>query len=91
MKPCTFKEANCIFTKPENMSDQECQSLPARKGYTNFGSEYHPVILTCWEPDEEELQEIIRTRKVWLGIVGYNMVPVTVSGFPFRVEDGSSQ
>jgi hypothetical protein len=29
MKPARFKQMNAIYSKPDSMTDQECESLPA--------------------------------------------------------------
>ncbi len=54
-----------------------CHDLPAYHGDDTGGQ---PVIISCWQPTPEELEEINRTGKVWLFIVGTSQPPVSVTG-----------
>lgn len=58
MKPINFPEQNMVFTKPENMTDEECSSLPT---FTN-----NEQIVSCWELTDEEIRQIQITRQVWV-------------------------
>lgn len=64
-----------VFTKPADMTDEECMDLPVFKGTYADGL---PSIISCWQLSKEDLEEIQRTGKVWLRIVGHGMPPVSV-------------
>ena len=76
MNPIEFKEQNKVFTKPENMTDKECKSLPV----LTDGKQS----VSCWELTDEKLEEIKKTKKVYLGVLGQGHPPVFLEVFkPF--------
>lgn len=78
--PVDFPESNMTFSKPESMTNDECQPLPAFVD----GQQ----IISCWELTEEEIMDIVRTKKVWLSVVGGSQPPVCIFGFyPFDVKE----
>jgi hypothetical protein len=84
MKPINFKQQTNVLQKPENMTDEECAPLPAAVISLNTG----PIIISCWEPSIEELEEINKNKKVWLTLFTISHPPVDVSGFnPFITND----
>ena len=85
MIPSGFKESNCVFDKPSNMTYDDCYAIEALKG-TLEGINV-PAVITCWKLTQEELDEINKTGRVWLIVYGTGMPPVTISGIkPFRTE-----
>lgn len=80
MNALHFDEANNKFVAPKGMED----TIFDLHVWRGDDSEGVPNIISCWEPTDEEIQEIIETRKVWLFIQGVSMPPVSVSGrYPF--------
>jgi hypothetical protein len=76
MKPIEFKEQNEVLAKPPNMTDKECQSLNV---FTDGKQS-----VSCWEITDEELKEIIKTKKIWLGVIGNAHPLVFIEAFkPF--------
>ncbi len=75
MTPISFPEQNCVFTKPESMTDDECSSLPVFKGQWPDGS---PCIVSVWQLSDEELQQVVETKQVYLSIYGHGMPPVSL-------------
>lgn len=73
MQPIEFKEQNKVFTKPESMTDEQCQSLPVWMGKDTQGV---PNIISCWEVTPQELLKINETGKIWLSVCGSGMPPV---------------
>jgi hypothetical protein len=59
------------------MTDDQCGPLAIARAVCPDGT---PVLLSCWKLTREELDEINRTGRVWLGIIGRSMPPVLVSG-----------
>lgn len=81
MLPTDFPERNKIFTKPKQMTDEECMELPVWKGKDTKG---FPVIISKWRLSKEDLEEINRTGEIWLSITGNGMPPVNLfTEYPF--------
>lgn len=75
MKPVDFPEANFTFGRPMVMTDEQCGSLRVFKGKYADGL---PVNISCFELSEDELQEIVKTRRVWLHVIGESHPPVAI-------------
>jgi len=58
MKPVEFKEQNVVFGKGQ----PQYQDLPA---YLNRTQETGEAV-TCWELSKEEIEEIVKTKRIWL-------------------------
>lgn len=80
MLPINFKEANQVFKKPENMTDEQCMDLPCWKGLTVIDEKGTkvPAIMSCWKFSKEDLENIKRTGVIWLSITGMGMPPVSL-------------
>lgn len=74
MKPAKFEEANVTVLPPEGV---EGDGLPIWKGKLPTGQ---PVIVSSWEISDEELVEIVRTRRVWFLEWGEEHHPMTLAG-----------
>ncbi len=68
MKAIEFEGQNHVFDKPENMTDEECGSLAV-----NFNREQS---VSCWELDEEDIKNILKHKRIWLGVLGSGHPPV---------------
>lgn len=75
MIPVEFKYQNKVFTKPEDMTDEQCQSLNVWQGKDQSG---FPNIISCWKLSEDDMNTIKETGVVWLTIVANGMPPVYV-------------
>jgi len=56
MIPIDFKEANFTFTKPANMTDEQCSDLRVWKGdapHDDKGNTF-PAIISCWQLSKED-------------------------------------
>jgi hypothetical protein len=87
MLPTTFKESNFVFTKPKDMTDEQCFDLPVWKGNApcDEAGNQLPVIISCWKLSKEDLEEIQNTGKIWLSITGNGMPPVSLfTDNPFK-------
>lgn len=58
------------------MTDDECSDLPIQR--TVNGGKF-PAIESVWELTDEEVSQIVRTKRIRLGIVGMGMPPVYLS------------
>lgn len=82
MVPSGFDQADTVLDAPEGMAPDECESLNVWRGSDQEG---RPIVISCWKPTREELDEINRTGRVWLFIWGHTMPPAGVTGFfPFE-------
>lgn len=76
MLPVTFEEQNLIFVKPGDMTEEQCGSLPVWAGKDADGV---PVIISCWQPSREDLQELMETGRLWLVVTGSVQPPVRIT------------
>lgn len=74
--PCSFEESNGVLGRPAAMSDDECGPLAV----AHCVQDGYPVVVSCFKLTAEELAEVNRTGRIWLGIVGETMPPAWVSG-----------
>lgn len=68
MKPAKFKEVNLTYTRPENMTDEECGSLPVHQ--------HERGIISCWKLSFCERVKVIFTGRVWLDVAATRQPPV---------------
>lgn len=88
MFPASFNESTEYLSRPPGMTDDECGPLAVWRGHQQLSSDPRdriPVVVSCWKPTQEELDEIIRTKRVWLFIYGETMPPAAIGGLdPFK-------
>lgn len=78
----SFDESNEALDAPPGMSGMVEPLSVLRLIYPNG----MPFVLSCFKVTPEELAEINRTGRIWLGIMGQTMPPAFVSGVkPFMV------
>jgi len=86
MIPVDFPNRNFVYTKPANMTDEQCSDLPVFKGESSDG---FPVIISCWRFSKEDMEEIQRTGCIYLSITGHGMPPVSLfTESPFVEQEG---
>ena len=75
MKPTEFEGQNVVFAKDQ----PEYQPLPAYKEDAPEGRVVH-----CWELSDEELEQVIKTKRIWVMQMTFNqpLQPVLVSSEP---------
>ena len=66
-----FKEANAVMKGGEGVNDLDVALIQHPCGTR--------VIVSCWQLTKPEIDEIVRTGKVWLYIMGQSMPPVCIS------------
>lgn len=79
MKPIHFPEANSTFTAEGCLDVPACILQKREDGKYEETAKYledvdNALIICCWEPDIEELHNIIQQGRIYLGFVG-GMVP----------------
>ena len=82
MIPTAFDEDNAALGRPQGMTDEECAPLSV---FIGNDSAQNPVVISCWKLTDEELAEVIRTRRVWVIVHGNTMPPIAPVGIsPFQ-------
>lgn len=73
MNPIQFKEANMKFVAP---SDQpNVGDLPAFVGNNQEGS---PVVISKWELSQEEIEQIVKNKSIFMVVSGQGMPPISL-------------
>lgn len=75
MSSIDFPEANFTYSKPKDMTDEQCIPLQVWKG---LDSNSFPVIISKWSLSAEDMEEIKKTGSVYLIITGTGMPPVSL-------------
>lgn len=70
MRPIDFPEANTQFTKPDDMTDEQCGGLSAYVG------EGH--INTVWMPNKEDLEALNAGRPIIVCVRGSSLPPMSL-------------
>lgn len=73
MRPIDFSTANQTFSKPKEMTDEECTPLRAEIGVDVQGYQY---ICTAWMPNIDDLEAIKRGEPVYLKILSPVLFPM---------------
>lgn len=80
--PVNHRTTNTIFTVSEDFgyAGVDIRPIPATRGEINKV----PVIVTCFEFSDAEIEEIKRTGKVFLIVVGQKCIPHSLAAYdPF--------
>jgi hypothetical protein len=67
MMPTDFPQRNFVYTKPKDMTDEQCSDLPVWKGEVPID-----------DAGKEDIEEIQRTGVIWLSVTGYQQPPVSL-------------
>lgn len=78
--PIKFEGANVDLAKPDNMTDEQCMTLPAEKNIDLGGFPYY---LTAWMPNKEDMEAMNAGRPLFLKVLGLSHPPVAL----FTVDD----
>jgi hypothetical protein len=79
MIPTSFPESNGFCDTPIGVSPDEVCPLATHIAPVFFtdGTE-STAIISCWKFTKEELEEVNKTGRVWLWIIGSQMPPVSL-------------
>jgi hypothetical protein len=84
--PASFEESNEVVSPPPGIS--EVQSLSVLRSQFANGT---PCLVSCWKLSAAELEEIKRTKRVWLAVLGTGMPPCFVAGEkPFETAEAET-
>jgi hypothetical protein len=75
--PASFDESNAVLGRPPDMTDEQCGPLSIARATDTEGL---PLVISCWKLTQAELDEVNRTGRIWLGIVGITMPPAWIAG-----------
>lgn len=75
MKPHHFPEANTKFTKPENMTDEQCGSIAAFR----YQQDNLPVIVTAFKINGSDLAQIIKYGILWVWHYSESLPPHAIT------------
>lgn len=75
MYPIDFEGANTNLVKPENMTDEQCYSLPAFRGEDENGFKF---TLVAFKPNYEDLRALQEGRPLYLKVLGEGFAPVAL-------------
>jgi hypothetical protein len=78
MKPIEFKEQNLVLKKPENMTDEECGSLPVFKDYEKF--------ISKWKLSEGEKKFVMEHGYIYIVVFGTTHPPILAAAGELVVE-----
>lgn len=73
MTPVGFEQANGTLTAAPN-SVVRVQDLPVAIVQTKEGL---AAIVSCWELDDQEIEDLVKTRRLWLSVAGTGMPPIS--------------
>lgn len=76
MVPTSFPQSNLVLDPPEGVSVEECAPLSCFRG--QIAATKTPVIISCWKLTKEEVDELLRTGRLWLWVYGVTMPPVVL-------------
>ena len=82
MTPVEFHDQTMVYKKPENMTDEQCLSLPTKKCTVKIGEDEFPANESVWELSEEELKIVISSKRIRLQVLGQGMPPVLLIAEP---------
>lgn len=81
MIPKNFKQENGNLARPEDMTDEQCSSLPIHR-YTQ--SDGFPAILSFWSMTEDEIESVRQQGGIWCSTVGHTLAPFLLFAYnPF--------
>ena len=84
MIPSSFPESNNYLNPPDGVDVNTCQVLSVWQGPSADGV---PLVISCWKPTKEELEQLNRTGRIWLYVWGATMPPVALlTKHPFKPE-----
>jgi len=97
-KAIDFEQRNDFIGKPKDMTDNQCYALPVARIITHIPgptymdkTEQHHAHVSCWELSEDEIAEVIRTKKVYVKIISTTTYPFSVHGvLPIHVDEGNT-
>jgi hypothetical protein len=90
-----FPQRNDFIGKPRTMTDNQCYGLPVSRiaTYVPGPTDKDKAVIThahisCWELSDEEREQVAKTGKVYLKVLGISTYPVSVHGkLPIYIDE----
>jgi hypothetical protein len=78
----SFDESNMVMDTPKGVDPDFI--IPLSVCFSVSMEWNAPVTLTCWKVTKEELENIQKTGRIWIAILGHGMMPIYPTGMnPF--------
>jgi hypothetical protein len=74
MKAVYFKGANDVMNRPAGSTEEQCEDGIVHRGYDN--EDNWPVFTLCFELNEQEREEFLKSGKIFIQVYGEGMSPV---------------
>lgn len=82
MIPTSFEQSTHCLATPPGMTEEQCDPLCVANALMSDGT---PCVISCWKLTKEELDEFVKTGRIWLLCVGHSMPPVCLTSIsPFN-------
>lgn len=78
MTPETFAEVNMNMKAPEGWKDDDCGALPVCHVTVDINGQKVNGFVSCWRPNEKEMQDIAEGKPVFLTVLSGGMPPVNL-------------
>ena len=75
MKGTDFEGSTFNLVKPEDMTEEQCYSMPATSGTTSDG---YPYILVAFKPSPEDIKAMLDGGSVFMRVLGQQFAPVSL-------------
>lgn len=76
MVTSAFDQENIVLNPPSGM-ENDCESISAFIGKDVAGKD---ITISCWKLTKEEVEELLKTGRLWLIVSGNTMPPVALTG-----------
>lgn len=83
----SFEQENCVLDPPIGVNSNDVTVLNAFRGTDEAK---RPVVISCWRLTKDELDEINKTGRIWLGLLGQTMQPAWISGINPFLKDSNN-
>ena len=79
MKGIKFPQANDTLGPPKGTTEEDVYTLHIHRTTQEIAGQQWPTVISCWEMDEAERAEFLRTGKLYMIVVGNTQPPMIVT------------
>ena len=73
MNPIKTLTTNAVYVA------EGCEDLPATQGEMNTDAGPIPIVETAWQLSTDELEEVVKTGRVYVRFIGTSIIPLCAS------------
>ena len=73
MNPIKTLTTNAVYVA------EGCEDLPATQGAMDTDAGTIPIVETAWELSKEELEEVVKTGRIYVRFIGTDIIPLCAS------------